>query len=84
MVYLFRVDHQAEELVDAGRTYTDQQGRFEMLTPASLEVRIFVDDKEAKNMPAELKEKVKEDGQNKGNLLIAAHQAKSLVYQQVS
>ena len=53
--YLFRVDHQARELVEASRTYTDQQGRFEMLTPAGLEVQIFVDPKEAKNVTAELK-----------------------------
>jgi len=39
-----------------------------MLTPAGLEVQI-VDPKDAKNMPAELKEKVKEDEQNKGNVL---------------
>ena len=48
MVYLFRVEHQAKELVEAIRTYTDQQGRFEMLTPAGLEVQIFVDPKEDK------------------------------------
>jgi len=48
MVYLFRVDHQAKELVEASRTYTDQQGRFELLTPAGLEVQIFVDPKDAK------------------------------------
>ena len=42
MVYLFRVDHRAKELVEASRTYTDQQGGFEMLTPAGLEVQIFV------------------------------------------
>ena len=53
MVCLFRVDHPAKELVEAGRTYTDQQGRFEMLTTAGLEVQIFVDPKDAKNMPAE-------------------------------
>jgi len=47
-VYLFRVDHQAKELVEASRTYTDQQGRFEMLTPAGLKVQIFVDPKDAK------------------------------------
>ena len=47
-VCLFRVDHQAKELVEASRTYTDQQGRFEMLTPAGLEVQIFVDPKDAK------------------------------------
>ena len=49
VVYLFRVDLQAKELVEASRTYTDQQGRFEMLTPAGLEVQIFVDPKEANN-----------------------------------
>ena len=27
VVYLFRVDPQAKELVEAGRTYTDPQGR---------------------------------------------------------
>ena len=43
VVYLFRVDYQAKELVEASRTYTDPQGRFEMLTPAGLEVQIFVD-----------------------------------------
>jgi hypothetical protein len=31
VVYLFRVDHQAKELVESSRTYTDQQGKFEML-----------------------------------------------------
>ena len=60
IVYLFRVDHPAKELVEASRTYTDRQGRFEMLTPAGLEVQIFVDPKDAKNVPAELKEKVRE------------------------
>ena len=60
MVYLFRVEHQAKELVEAIRTYTDQQGRFEMLTPAGLEVQIFVDTKDAKNVPAVLKEKIRE------------------------
>ena len=63
------VDHQAKELVEASRTYTDQQGRFEILTPAGLEVQIFVDPKDAKNVTAELKEKVREDAQNKGNVL---------------
>ena len=56
MVYLFRVDHRAKELVEASRTYTDQQGGFEMLTPAGLEVQIFV----YHNVPAELKEEVKD------------------------
>jgi len=37
VVYLFRVDHQAKELVETARTYTDPQGGFEMLTPAGLE-----------------------------------------------
>ena len=32
-------------------------------------MQIFVDPKDAKNMTAELKEKVREDEQNKGNLL---------------
>ena len=59
MVYLFRVDHQAKELVEAIRTYTDPQGGFEMLTPAGLEVQIFVDPKEAKNVTAGLKKKVR-------------------------
>ena len=69
VVYLFRVDLQAKELVEASRTYTDQQGRFEMLTPAGLEVQIFVDPKDAKNVPAELKEKIREEVQSKGNML---------------
>ena len=29
VVYLFRVDYQAKELVEASRTYTDRQGGFE-------------------------------------------------------
>ena len=69
VVYLFRVDLQAKELVEASRTYTDQQGRFELLTPAGLEVQIFVDPKEAKNVPASLKEKVREEVQDEGNVL---------------
>jgi hypothetical protein len=69
VVYLFRVDHQAKELVEASRTYTDQQGKFEMLTPAGLEVQIFVDPKDANNVPAELKEKIRGDEQRKGNVL---------------
>jgi len=36
-------------LVETARTYTDRQGRFELPTPAGLEVQIFVDPKEAKN-----------------------------------
>jgi len=66
VVYLFRVDHQAKELVEASRTYTDQQGRFEMLTPAGLEVQIFVDPKEARNVPAKLIEK---EIMSEGNVL---------------
>ena len=69
VVYLFRVDLQAKELVEASRTYTDQQGRFEMLTPAGLEMQIFVDPKGANNVPAELKGKIREEEQNKGNVL---------------
>ena len=69
VVYLFRVDHQAKELVEASRTYTDQQGRFEMLTPAGLEVQIFVDPKEANNVPARLKERMEKEVQDKGNML---------------
>jgi hypothetical protein len=34
-----------------------------------LEVQIFVDPKDAKNIPAELKEKVKEEAQSKSNVL---------------
>ena len=40
-----------------------------MLTPAGLEVQIFVDPKDANNVPAELKEKIREDEQRKGNVL---------------
>ena len=54
--------------MESSRTYTDQQGNFEMLTPAGL-VQIFVDPKEAKNVPAELKEKIREDEQRKENVL---------------
>jgi len=35
-----------------------------MLTPAGLEVQIFVDPKEAKNIPAKLKEKVRKEDQS--------------------
>ena len=55
--------------VSASCTYTDQQGRFGMLTPAGLEVQIFVDPKDAKNVPAELQGKVREEVQSKGNML---------------
>ena len=55
--------------MEASRTYAYQQNRFEMLTPAGLEVQIFVDPKEAKNMPAELKEKIREEVQDKENML---------------
>ena len=54
--------------MESSRTYTDQQGNFEMLTPAGL-VQIFVDSKDAKNVTAELKEKVKEEVQSKSNML---------------
>ena len=40
-----------------------------MLTPAGLEVQVFVDPKDANNVPAELKEKVREEVQDKGNML---------------
>ncbi|MDP6999901.1 MAG: hypothetical protein QF569_27860 [Candidatus Poribacteria bacterium] len=69
IAYLFRVDHQAKELVETTRTYTDQQGRFELLTPAGLEAQIFVDPKDAKNVPAELKGKIREEEQRKGKVL---------------
>ena len=69
VVYLFRVDHRAKELVESSRTYTDQQGRFEMLTPAGLEVQIFVDPKDAKNVPSELKERTEKEVTSKGNML---------------
>mgnify|MGYP007063889453 CR=1 FL=1 len=65
IVYLFRVDHQAKELVESSRTYTDPQGRFE----AGLEVQIFVDPKDSKNVPAGLKEKVRAEATGKGNML---------------
>ena len=69
IVYLFRVDHRAKELVESSRTYTDQQGRFELLTPAGLEIQIFVDPKEANNVPAELKEKIGKEVQDRGDML---------------
>ena len=40
-----------------------------MLTPAGLEVQIFVDTKDAKNVPDGLKEEVREEVQSKGNML---------------
>ena len=69
IVYLFRVAHQAKELVEASHTYTDQQGRFEMLTPAGLEVQIFVDTKDAENVPTELKERMEKEVTGKRNML---------------
>ena len=71
LVYLFRVDHQAKELVEASRTYTDPQRGFKILTPAGLEVQIFVDPKDANNVPAKLKERIEEDVTSKGNVLVA-------------
>ena len=53
----------------ASRSYAYQQVRFEMLTPAGLEMQIFVDPKEAKNVPDGLKEEVREEVQSKGNML---------------
>ena len=55
--------------MESSRTYTDQQGKFEMLTPAGLEIQIFVDPKQAKNVPAELKERMETEVQDKGNML---------------
>ena len=44
---------------------------FEMLTPAGLEVQIFVDPKEVKNVPAKLKERMEKKVTSKGNVLVA-------------
>ena len=55
--------------MESSRTYTDPPGRFELLTPAGLEAQIFVDPKDAKNVPAGLKEKVKAEARGKGNML---------------
>jgi hypothetical protein len=41
-------------------------GRFEMLTPVGLEVQIFVTPKDAKNVPAELRGRVREEATSKG------------------
>ena len=69
VVYLFRIDHHAKELVEAARTYTDPQGGFEMLMPAGLEVQIFVDPKGAENVPAKLKERMEKEAEDKDNVL---------------
>jgi hypothetical protein len=69
IVYLFRVDHQAKELVESSRTYTDHQGRFELLAPAGLEVQTFVDPKDDKNVPAGLKGKIEKEVTGKSNML---------------
>ena len=53
--------------MEASRTYTDSQGEFEMLTPAGLDIQIFVNPKDAKNVPVELKEKVRKV-QDKGSM----------------
>ena len=58
-------------LVETARTYTDPQGRFEMLTPAGLEGQLLVDPKDAKNVPVELKERIEEEVTSKGNVLVA-------------
>ena len=55
--------------MEASRSSAYQQNRFKMLTPAGLEVQIFVDTKDAKNVPAELKEKVREEVQSTGKML---------------
>ena len=55
----------------ASRSYAYQQGKFEMLTPAGLEVQIFVDTKDGKNVPAKLKERMEEEVTSKGNVLVA-------------
>ena len=68
IVYLFRVDHKAKELVESSRTSTDPHGRFEMLTPAGLEVQIFVNPKGVRNVPVELKEKIRGEVTSKGNM----------------
>jgi len=39
-----------------------------MLAPADFEVQIFVDPKEAKNVPAELRGRVREEATGKGNM----------------
>ena len=45
-----------------------------MLPPAGLEIQIFVDPKDAKNVPAEIKEQIREEVQSKGNMLqMATH-----------
>ena len=38
VIDLFHVDEQDKELVEASRTYTDQQGKFAMLMPSGLEL----------------------------------------------
>jgi len=55
--------------VEASQTYAYQQGGFKMLTPAGLEIQIFVDPKEARNVSAELKERIREEATSKGNVL---------------
>ena len=55
--------------MEASRSSAYQQGKFEMLTPAGLEVQIFVDTKDGKNVPDGLKEEVREEVQSKGNML---------------
>jgi hypothetical protein len=40
-----------------------------LLTPVDLEVQIFVNPKEVKNLPAELKEKIRGEERNKRNML---------------
>ena len=55
--------------MEASRSCAYQQNRFKMLTPAGLEIQIFVDPKDAKNVPAEIKEQIREEVQSKGNML---------------
>ena len=68
-VDLFRVDHRAKELVEAGRPIPIHKEWFKILTLAGLEMQIFVDPKDANNVPAELKGKIREEVQDKGNAL---------------
>ena len=42
-----------------------------MLTSAGLEVQIFVDPKDANNVPAKLRERIEEEVASKGNVLVA-------------
>ena len=69
MIYLFRVDHQAKELVEKPAVPIPINKASLRCWRQQVERCSSLDPKDAKNVPAELKEKVREEVQSKGNML---------------